>query len=404
MTTATTSKPAAPLTIPLLALCQALFMSVQAMGIATTPLAAHAMLGVDKSLATLPVFLVQLGIMATTLPASLLMSRIGRRGGFSIGATLGIVSGIVSVLAVYQQSFWMLCAGSLLQGAAAAFAWYFRFAAADSAAPDRRAEAISLVMAGGVLAGFLGPETAKHAVDFLHPVTFAGVYVMVAAFSAGVLALIQFLRVPGLTAAERKSGGRPMREIVRQPAYLVALTSSMFGYAVMTLVMSATPLAMLACGFKFGDSATVIQGHVIAMFLPAFFTGSLIRRFGAPAIIVVGAVAQLGCAAINLAGIDFANFFLANILVGVGWSFTYIGGSTLLTETYTPAERGKVQGSHDFLVYTATATAAGASGLLQANAGWTAVNLAAIPAMLLVIAAAGLYLATQRRVKAQPAE
>lgn len=370
-----------PRNVTLLAFSQGFFMSVQSMAIATTPLAGYALLGVDKTLATFPLFLNHAGVMMTTIPASFLMAWIGRRGGFSVGAVCGILSGVISVAAIYLQSFALLCVGSLFQGMAAAFAWYFRFAAADATEPALRPKAISLVMLGGVIAGFLGPQTAKWAVHWLDPFMFAGVYVMVTVFSAMVLLLVQGIRIPRLTAAERAHGGRPMREIVRQPAYIVALTSSMFGYGVMTLVMSATPLAMLACGFEFTDSATVIQGHVIAMFLPSFFTGHLIARFGVLPIIATGAVIQMLCAIVNLAGIEFWNFFLANALVGIGWNFTFVGGTTLLTTTYVPAERAKVQASHDFAVYGTTATAAGLSGILQANVGWTVVNLAALPLM-----------------------
>ena len=310
-------------------------MSVQTMGIATTPLAAHAML-IDKSLATVPTFLQHAGLMATTIPASLLMAWIGRRGGFTVGALTGIGAGIISFLAILWQNFALLCIGGFLQGAAASFAWYFRFAAADASQPAFKPKAISLVMAGGVLAAFMGPMTAKWAVDWLEPLTFAGCYVMMAIFSAAVLLVVQAVRIPGLTAAEKSEGGRPMREIIRQPAYVVALISSMFGYGVMTLVMSATPLAMLACGFKFGDSATVITAHVVAMFLPSFFTGHLITRFGVLPIMIAGALISTGCGVVNLLGVDYWNFFLANILVGLGWNFMYVGGSTLLTTTYRP--------------------------------------------------------------------
>src|SRR5262245_58786955 len=194
-------------------------------------------------------------------------------------------------------------------------------------------------MAGGVIAGFLGPQTAKWSVDWLAPVTFAGLHLAMAVFSFAVLVLIQRLLIPRLTAAERAVGGRPMTAIARQPAYRVALAASVCGYAVMTLTMSATPLAMLACGFGFGDSATVIQAHIIAMFLPSFFTGHLIVRIGVLPIIAVGGLIEFGCAIVNLAGIDFANFLYANILVGLGWNFCFVGGSTLLTTTYPPAER-----------------------------------------------------------------
>jgi MFS family permease len=383
--------------VALLATCQALFMCVMTMAIATTPLAGHALLGVDKTLATLPLVLNHVGIMLTTIPASLLMARIGRRAGFSIGTLLSIASGAVSVAAIYQQSFWGLCAGALLQGMAAAFAWYYRFAAADAADDAFRAKAISLVMAGGIVAGFVGPQVAKWAVGWLDPVIFAGVYLMVMAFSAVSFLVVQFIRIPPLAVEDRKSSGRPMREIARQPAYIVALISSMFGYGVMTLVMSATPLAMLACGFQFNDSATVIQAHVVAMFLPAFFTGHLINRFGVLPIIATGAFIQIGCSLVNLAGVDFMNFFVANIFVGLGWNFTFVGGTTLLTTTYRPAERAKVQASHDFLVYSTTALAAGLSGVLQAGPGWQVINIASLPMMAIVMIAAIWLINYQRR-------
>lgn len=238
------------------------------------------------------------------------------------------------------------------------------------------------------MAGLVGPQAAKWAVGWLDPVKFAGVYVMVVIFSSVSFIIIQAIRIPPLSVEDRRSSGRPMLEIMRQPSYIVALISSMCGYGVMTLVMSATPLAMLACGFHFNDSAAVIQGHVVAMFLPAFFTGSLIVRFGAAPIIMTGAVIQIGCALVNLAGVDFMNFFIANVFVGIGWNFTYVGGSTLLTTTYKPAERAKVQASHDFMVYTTTAIAAGLSGVLQAGPGWSVINLAALPLMAIVFVAA----------------
>jgi MFS family permease len=391
--------------VAILALAQALFMSVQGIGIATTPLAAYNLLAADdKWLATVPIFLIHLGIMGTTIPASLLMGVIGRRAGFSLGAVLGIASGAVACHAMYAQSFPWLCVAALLQGMQAAFFWYFRLAAADATEPAYRANAISLVMAGGVLAGFIGPQTAKWSVDWLAPVTFAGVYVAMAGFSVAVLALVQLVHIPRLAAAERAQPGRPMREIARQPGYRVALCASVFGYAVMTLTMSATPLAMLACGYGFTDSATVIQAHIIAMFLPSFFTGHLINRFGVLPVIAAGGLIEVGCALVNLAGVDFTNFLIANIFVGVGWNFAYVGGSTLLTSTYTPSERAKVQASHDFTVYAATASAAALSGVLAATAGWTVINLAALPLMAMVVGAAVWLMARERQARVQPAE
>ncbi len=391
--------------VAVLALAQALFMSVQGMSAATTPLAGHMLLGADvKWLATVPVFLMHVGIMTATIPASLLMAAIGRRAGFALGSLLGVLGGAAGCAALYWQSFPLLCFSALVQGMQAAFFWYFRMAAADASAPDFRAKAISLVMAGGVLAGLLGPEAAKWSVDWLAPVTFAGVYVAMAGFSVAVLLLVQLLRIPGLSSAERAAGGRPMAVIARQPAYRVALAASVFGYAVMTLTMSATPLAMLACGFRFTDSATVIQAHIVAMFLPSFFTGHLIARFGVLAVIAVGAMIEAAGALTNLAGLELGHFVLSNVLIGLGWNFTFVGGSTLLTTTYAPAERAKVQASHDFSVYATTASAAALSGVLQAKAGWTVINLATLPMMALVIGAALWLTVRQRGTAPAPAE
>jgi len=205
--------------VSVLAAAQALFMSVQAMGIATSPLAGYALLGPDKSLATLPIFLNHAGIMLTTIPASFLMAKVGRRMGFSFGAVIGVVFGVLAAYAVWRQDFWLLCAAALLQGASAAFAWYYRFAAADASPPELKPKAISLVMAGGVVAGLIGPQLAKWTVHWFVPIAFMGVYVAVALVSLVSLAVVQALRIPGLTVAERASGGRPLSEIARQPAF-----------------------------------------------------------------------------------------------------------------------------------------------------------------------------------------
>jgi MFS family permease len=384
--------------VAVLAGAQALFHCTQVMAIATTPLAAYSLLGADaKIYATVPIFLTHFALMATTLPAALLMGRIGRRPGFSIGALSGICGGLVSFFGIWWQSFPLLCLGGMLQGASAAFAWHYRFAATDMASPEFRAKAVSLVMAGGIVAGLAGPQLAKWGVALFQPVLFAGVYLGVALLSALMLLLVQAVRIPAPAPAAAGDGGRSMREIARQPAFLIAVLAAMIGYAVMTLVMSATPLAMQACGFGFGDSATVIQVHVLAMFVPSFFTGHLINRFGVHRILAAGAIIEIGCALVNLHGISFWHFTLANLLVGLGWNFCYVGGTTLLTTTYTPAERAKVQGTNDFLVYASTALAAGASGTLQATAGWSTLNSLAIPALCVRLAGIAWLAMVQNR-------
>lgn len=396
MTAATEAPAPHHRSVLVLAVAQALFMSTQAMGISATPLAAYAMLGTDKSFATVPVFLTQVGIMMVTIPASLLMARIGRRAGFSIGAAFTILFGLVAAVAVWRQSFPLLCVSAVLQGASAAFAWYYRFAAADASPVDFKAKAISYVLAGGIVAGLVGPQLAKFAVEWFAPIAFLGVYVAIGMLGVASLLLVQLVSVPPLTAAERGAGGRSLLAIARQPTFVTAVLSSMLGYGVMTLVMSVTPLAMRGCGFAFADSATVIQVHIVAMFLPSFWTGGLIQRFGVLAIIATGAVLEAGCALVNLAGVDFANFLLGNALVGLGWNFTYVGGSTLLTRTYRPAERAKAQAAHDFSVYAATAMAAALAGYMQQNAGWAMINAVALPLMA-VVAGATLWLAYHQR-------
>ncbi len=390
--------------VPLLALAQGMFMTVQSMGTVTLPLAALAMLEPKWHwLATMPLVLNHAGIMAVTIPASLLMARIGRRWGFIIGAFLSMSFGTGAALAVWWQSFELLCAAAFLKGSAAAFAHYYRFAAADVSPPELKPRAISYVMAGGVAAGFIGPELAKLTVDWFAPITFMGVFVALSLVAAASLLVLQAVLIPPLTASEKAKGGRPLAEIARQPAFVTAVMSSMFGYAVMTLVMTSTPLAMVACGYGFRDTATVIQWHIIAMFLPSFFTGHLIQRFGVLPIIITGAVIEFGCALVNLAGIDFWNFLIANVLVGLGWNFAYVGGSTLLTRTYEPVERAKVQAAHDFTVYATTATAALASGVMHAAAGWTVINFAALPLMLSIVLVA-LWLATKQRAERRQAQ
>jgi MFS family permease len=373
--------------VAVLALAQGLFNCTQSMTIATTPLAALAILGPAHSQwATVPIVLVHVGIMLGTLPAALLMGQLGRRFGFTLGGLIGVVGGVTSFFGIVQPSFWLMCLGAFLGGVSGAFMWHFRFAAADTASPAFRPTAISLVMAGGVLAGFLGPQLAKWGYQLFEAVRFAGVYVFIALLGATIALLVQLIRIPNAKDESASAAPpRPIGEIMRQPLFVTAVVTSMFGYAVMTLVMSATPLAMHGCGFDFYASATVIQAHVVAMFLPSFFTGQLIKRFGLLTIIIAGALIEMVCAVINLTGITFAHFLIANVFVGLGWNFCFVGGTTLLTETYRPSERAKVQGTHDFLVYSSTALAAGLSGLLHAQAGWIVVNVAAFPLLAVVV-------------------
>ena len=375
--------------VVLLAFAQALSNSLQTLGITTTPLAAFMMLGEDKSWATVPLVFTHLGLMSGTIPASLLMEKLGRRPGFVIGALIGILAGAVGITAIYQQSFWLLCLTAYLQGIAVSVSWYYRFAAADAAPPNLRARAISLVLFGGILSGLMGAESAKWAKDLLAPVTFAGVYIMYGVMCSLTLVLLAFLDIPKPTKLELREPPRPLAEIMREPAFIVAVLSSMMGYGVMTTLMSATPLAMQGCGFSFEQGATVIQFHSIAMFAPALFTGYLITRYGVLTIIGTGGLILIACVVVAMAGITFQHFLWANLLVGIGWNFCFIGGTTLLTTVYRPSERGKTQAAHDFLEFTTTAITAGLAGVILAKSGWSFVNLLALPMIACVLIAAG---------------
>ena len=379
----------------LLAMCQALHNSGTSMLIVVSALAGH-MLAADKSLATLPLALQWTATMATTIPASLLMRRYGRRLGLSLGALVFAAGGAVGVAALAIGSFALFSLACMCVGAGNSFAQYYRFAAADSAPEHFRGKAISLVLAGGVVAAVLGPELAKLTIDWLLPALYAGCYAALSLLALTTILVLQGVRIPRLSAEQLRSTGRPLREIVRQPVFIVAVLSGMLGYGSMTLIMTATPLAMKGCGFAFNDTATVIQGHVLAMFLPSFFTGSLIQRFGVLRIIAAGSVLTAGCLAANLSGIAFANFWIGLALLGLGWNFMFVGGSTLLTQAYTAEERGKTQAANDFVVFSSSVLGAFGSGMLQNEFGWAAVNAGIAPAMLLALGSV-VWLTLRRR-------
>ena len=328
----------------------------------------------EKSLATLPLATQYIATMCSTIPASLFMARVGRRTGFTLGQMIGAIGGLLSAYAVYTGAFWLLVGGCILLGIHNAFWQYFRFAAADAAEPAFRSRAISYVLAGGVIAAFLGPQLAKWTID-LAAVAFSASYATVALLCVISAVLLQFTRIPTPAYNPLATGGRPIRKIMATPVFIVAAMSSVIGYGIMAMLMTSTPLAMAICGFAFNASATVIQWHVMGMFLPSFFTGHLIKKFGVTTIIACGAVLQSLAIALALAGVAFENFIGGLILLGLGWNFMFIGGTTLLTESYSDEERAKTQAAHDFLVFAVVAAAAFASGALHETLGWSAVNL-----------------------------
>lgn len=381
--------------VGILSLCQALMSTAQTVLIILSGLVG-AMLAADKALATLPISSVVVGTLMTTVPASFLMKRVGRRAGFIFGSALGLVGALIAALAIYLQSFWLFSLGTLVIGGNVGFSQYYRFAAADAVAANFRPRAISLVLAGGVIAAIIGPELAKATTDLMAPIPFLGAYMTIAAIPVISAAILSFLDIPNLSAHEVADPGRPVLEIARQPAFVVAVLSGMVGYGVMSLVMTATPLAMIGCGFGVADAAMVIQWHVVAMFAPSFVTGNIIQRFGVLRVMLCGVVLLAACTAAALAGLDIVNFWLAMVTLGLGWNFAFVGASTLLTETYQPSERAKVQATNDFFVFGSVALASLSSGAFLHYLGWDAVQLLALP-FLFVAAGAILWLEYQRR-------
>lgn len=380
----------------LLASCQALMMTGTSLTMTVSALVGH-QLADDKSLATLPIALQFFATMLATIPASMLMKQIGRRAGFSIGVAIGMLGAATATWGVMANDFWTFALGGIPLGIFNGFGQFYRFAAADNAPADYRARAISYVLAGGVVAAVAGPELARWSKDWLAPMFFAGSFASILALQLVALALLQFLDIPRPPAAERAHSGRPMRAIARQPAFVVAVLGATIGYGAMSFTMTATPLAMLACGHGFDATKLVMQVHALGMFVPSFFTGGLIRRYGVLEVMGAGAVLVLLCVAINMTGVGELHFQAALLLLGVGWNFLYVGASALLTEIALPAERNKVQAVNDFAVFGLVSLSAWSSGAVHEWLGWQAANLGIVPPVVL----AGLAALWLRRQRAQ---
>lgn len=366
--------------------------------IAVTGLAGYA-LADNKSFATVPLTCYVFGSALTTIPASFLMKWIGRRAGFQTGTALGMIGGAICTLAMYFASFYMLCAGMMVMGMYTAFGKYYRFAAADAASDSFRAKAISFTLAGGILGGIIGPEMAIRSKDLFPDHVFMGSYLSLIFVCMLATLILTRLDIPQLSETERKDPGRPLGVIMRQPVFIVAALSSMLSYGIMNLMMTSTPLAMRAHDHHFNDAVLVLEWHIIGMYGPSFFTGSLIQRFGVLQVILTGVVLLFVCIGAALAGTEFSNFWVAMFLLGVGWNFMFVGGSALLTECYTPSERAKTQAANDFMVFATMAISSMSSGLLLNKSGWQAVNLGSIPFLALATAAT-LWLMWKRRVSA----
>lgn len=373
----------ANLTIPLLSASQALAMTGNVLLFTTATLVGYE-LATDKSLATLPLAIQQIATMVATIPASLLMKRFGRRSGFLLGGVVGMAGASLAARAVLGQNFLLFCAATLLYGIFNGFVSFYRFAAADAAAEGFRSQSISLVVAGGIVAAIAGPWLAVGTKD-LFALPFLGCYVAIVLLQLLALPLLALIHIPPLSHQDRTYRGRPLGAIAQQPLFIAAVVGSMMGYGVMSLVMTATPLAMTGHNHSFATASQVIQWHVLGMFVPSLFTGWLIRRLGVMTIIFTGIGLNMLCMLINLSGTTVLQFTVGLLLLGLGWNFMYVGSSTLLTQTCTPTEEAKAQATHDFLMFAFVAFTTYLSGGLLNTWRWAGVNWVGLAMMAIAL-------------------
>lgn len=383
----------------LLAAAQALFQTSSVLVMTVGGLAGAQIAG-DPQLATAPIAAMFLGTAVATVPASMWMNRSGRRPGFLAGAALGAAGGFVAALGMHLASLVLVSLGTFLVGAYQGFAQFYRFAAAEASNDAFRPRAISLVMAGGVVAALLGPALGRIGAALVRP-EYAGSFLLLAFVSLLAVGVLTGVRVAAPKPQRGSEEGRPLLRIVSQPKYLVALFGAATGYGIMILAMTATPLAMTHHRHGLADATLVIQLHVLGMFLPSFFTGSLIARFGVLKVMLAGIGLFAGHVLLSLSGTGLASFASALVLLGVGWNFLYVGGTAMLTETYAPAERGRAQAANDLTIFAVGLTCSlGAGAMLQAI-GWQAMNAVLLP-WLALAAASILWLAFRSRMRRDP--
>ena len=383
----------------LLALCQGLFLTNNVVFIAI-----NGLVGLQLApfgwMATLPVMGYVVGGALSTPLVAHSQARWGRKVSFQIGLAVAVVSAALCAWAAFSASFWLLCTATVVAGYYSANGGLYRFAAAELAKPDYREKAVSLVLAGGLLGAVAGPNLAS-ATRTLFPVPFAGAYIAligVALLSMLCMAAIRFEAQPVvLNAAGQREQGRPLKVLMRQPAFIVAIVGAALGYGVMNLLMAATPLAMQVCGFDFDASALVLEWHVIGMFAPGFVTGHLIKRFGVLPIMGTGVLLNLACVAVALMGVELHHFGIALFMLGVGWNFLFTGSTTLAMTAYRPEEKDRAQAAINFCVYATLALSAFSSGVLVTTQGWTLLNAGSlVPIVVTGLALAWLGLQRQR--------
>lgn len=381
-----------PLTVALLSLCQALLVTGNVLLIAVSPLIG-ASLAPSTSWSTAPVATQWLGLMCATIPASLIMAKLGRKRGFMLGNIIGLAGALVAVQALMGERFGLFLLATWLIGIGIGFGQLYRFAAVEAAPAPMRDRAIGLVMGGGVLAAFAGPWLARVSRE-LGDVPFLGSFIGLAVLYALALVVLTMTRLPPASRTHGEGVRLPLSQILRQPAFIAAVTTAIVGYGVMNLAMTATPLAMAGAGHHFNHVSMTIQWHVVAMFLPSFFTGHLTARFGAKRIIVIGCLLLVASALVAQFDAGLAGFNIALILLGLGWNFTFLPATGLLTECYRPEDKARTQAANEFLLFGTVAMSALLAGPLVSSLGWATLNLLLIPVSLIPLA----VLVWQRRV------
>ncbi|MGO4304770.1 MFS transporter [Cupriavidus sp. RAF12] len=386
-----------------LALCQALYTAALSVDLTLTGLVGYT-LAPDKALATLPFALITVASALTAIAAAFLIERLGRRFAFCLGGLACTIGGLVSVWAIYRHHFILFCVGTALVGVFQAFARFYRLAAADAAPAPDKPRAISVVLTGGVVAAVCGPAIAAWSADMMQPLPFAGAYLVVAVFGAlTVLLLAIAYRDPTSLAATTAGDGlpaRPLGEIVRQPVFVAAFANNGIGNAVMMFMMTATPIAAVACNHTITQGAQIIEWHLVGMYAPSFFSGWLLQRFGNPVMLMSGIALSALASVVALCSTSLPAFYVALLCLGVGWNFMFVGGTTLLAGSYRTAERARTQATSEFSTAVLTALATLAAGQVLHHWGWSAVNLAVLPALLLALVMTAGW---QRHVRRQQA-
>jgi MFS family permease len=382
----------------LLFLCQALVNASSISQVSMSALIGHS-LADDKALATLPYALQMAATMAASIPAGIIFSRLGRKPGFYLGTVAMLVGTATFGYGVLRGDFLIYCLGAIPTGLGFGIGQHYRFAAAEVAGPQARSRAIALVMAGGVVSAILGPELVKHTKDAITPVLFLGTYMAMCLLPIAGMVLLAGAKLP--PPPQRAVSPTPLRTIIARPAFITAAVAGLVAYGSMNLIMAATPLQMMLCGYGVNDSTDVIRAHAIMMFAPGFITGRLIQKYGAHRVICAGGVLTIGCAALSLAGSAYATFVIALMMLGLGWNLMFVGATSLLSTAHDAFERVRAQAANDFIVFGTVAITSFSSGALHSSSGWVAVNATVVPPVLVALALVLWHQAS--RVRSVPA-